>query len=448
MSRVAGVISTLTDELSGRVDSFEIFLSSRRGLGIEAKGGEVDALNLSRSSGVGIRVIKDRRLGFAFSSDLGEDSLKQMLEVAVDGSIEVSKDEFLSFPLEQEATPVSSLGLYDEEIDNITEDKKISMAMKLEEAALRYDTRVRRVRKASYKENKHNTRIINSNGLDKEYSSTRIFCSIMVVAERNGESQMGWDMDTSRYISDIDVERVGRHAARRAVDMLGARPIDTIRCNLLLENSVVCELMEVLASSFLLDNLKKGKSMLKGKIGNKIASSTVNIWDNGLLPKGWATAPFDAEGTPTQKTALVIDGVCQGYLSDTYWGRRTGAGSTGNAVRSAYKNLPTVGITNIYMEGKGPKLKDLISDMGKGLFITELLGVHTANPITGDFSLGAAGFWVEGGEVSYPVRGMAISGNLVELLLKIEKVGGDLRFFGSVGAPSIVLRDVEVSGSK
>jgi PmbA protein len=270
----------------------------------------------------------------------------------------------------------------------------------------------------------------------------------MVVAERNGESQMGWDMDTGRYISDVDVEKVGRRAARRAVNMLGARSIDTVRCNLLLENIVVCELLEVLACSFLLDNLEKGKSMFKGKIGDKIASSTVSIWDNGLLPKGWATAPFDAEGTPTQKTALVIDGICQGHLSDTYWGRRTGTGTTGNAARSAYKNLPTIGITNIYMEGKGPKLENLISDMGRGLFVTELLGVHTANPITGDFSLGATGFLVEGGKISYPVRGLAISGNLADLLLKIEKVGGDLRFFGSVGAPSIVLRDVEVSGSK
>jgi PmbA protein len=230
--------------------------------------------------------------------------------------------------------------------------------------------------------------------------------------------------------------------------MLGARSIDTVRCNVLLENIVVCELLEVLANSFLLDNIEKGKSMLKGKIGNKIASNSVNIWDNGLLPKGWATAPFDAEGTPTQETALVIDGICQGHLSDVYWGRRTGAGTTGNAVRSSYMNLPTIGITNIYMEGKGPKLEDLISDMGNGLFVTELLGVHTANPVTGDFSLGAAGFMVEGGEVSYPVRGMAISGNLGDLLLKVEKVGGDLRFIGSVGAPSIVLRDIEVSGSK
>jgi PmbA protein len=448
MRRVAGIISTLKGELSDRVDSFEIFLSSRQGLAIEAKDGEVDALNLSQSSGVGIKVIKNMRLGFAFSSDMGKDSLKQMLKMAVDGSTEASSDEFLSFPSEQDTIPVSTLGLFDKEIDNITEDEKISMAMKLEDAALRFDTRVRRVRKASYTENKHNTRIINSNGLDKEYPSTRVSCSIMVAAERNGESQMGWDMDTGRYISDIDVEQVGRRAARRAVDMLGARSIDTVRCNVLLENIVVCELLEVLANSFLLDNIEKGKSMLKGKIGNKIASNSVNIWDNGLLPKGWATAPFDAEGMPTQETALVIDGICQGHLSDVYWGRRTGAGTTGNAVRSSYMNLPTIGITNIYMEGKGPKLEDLISDMGNGLFVTELLGVHTANPVTGDFSLGAAGFMVEGGEVSYPVRGMAISGNLGDLLLKIEKVGGDLRFIGSVGAPSIVLRDIEVSGSK
>ncbi|MFQ5586860.1 MAG: TldD/PmbA family protein, partial [Thermodesulfobacteriota bacterium] len=314
-------------------------------------------------------------------------------------------------------------------------------------AAMGYDGRVRTVRKASYREGCRTTRIINSEGLDRGYKATFLSCSVTAVAEEGGDAQMGWEMGCGHHITDLDVVQVGESAAKRAVSMLGARSMSPVRCPLLIENTVVCELLDVLGASFLVENVEKGKSMLKGKRGERVAADSITIRDNGRLPGGWGSAPFDGEGAPTQTTPLVVEGVCHGYLSDTYWSKRSGEKATGNAVRSTFRNLPRVGTTNLSMEGRGPGVEALMSGMEKGFYVTDLLGVHTINAVTGEFSLGAAGYRVEGGKISFPVRGMALSGNLLELLLKIEEVGDDVRYRGSISAPSIVVSDMEVSGA-
>ena len=214
----------------------------------------------------------------------------------------------------------------------------------------------------------------------------------------------------------------------------------------MIENIIVGELMELVAPSFQADNLHKGKSMLKGKKGKKVFSPKVTLWDDGLLPNGWGTSPYDGEGVPRQKTCLVDKGVCTGVLYDTYWAKREGTSSTGNAMRSHFKSISTIGISNLYMEKGDMDLNGLLKNMDNGLLITNLLGVHTANPITGEFSFGADGLWIENGKVSHAIRGAAISGNMLELFSKIDAVGEDLRFLGKVGAPSLLISEMEISG--
>ena len=279
------------------------------------------------------------------------------------------------------------------------------------------------------------------------HSATYFTGSVTAVAEENGESQMGWEMGMGHTIASIDPEWIGKGAARNAVRLLGAKEIKTVKCAAMIENTVVCELLESLASSFLGDNVGKGKSMLIGKQGVKIASSVLNIFDDGIMNGGWATSAYDAEGTPTGRTPLVVEGVCQGFLYDAYWAARAGRASTGNAARGGYKSTPGVGLNNIYIEKGVKSLEDLLRDLGEGLFITELLGVHTINTVSGDFSLGAAGFWVEGGGVAYPVRGMAIAGNLLGLFSNVGACASDLRFIGSIGAPSLLVNEIEASGT-
>jgi PmbA protein len=434
--------------LKGRVDGYEVFFSVERGVGAEAREGRVEALKARSGSGVGLRTISGRRQGFAFSSVVTEEALREMADRAVSGSAEASVDEFLAFAEgPAEAQPPGDLGVFDAAYGGYGAEGCIERAIEIERSALGSDARVRRVRKASFQQSLHATLVANSNGVRVGQAATYFTASVTAVAEENGESQMGFDMETSHARDSIAPASVGVRAASNALRMLGGRRITTVRCPAVIENAVACELIEALSGSFLADNVLKGKSMLAGKTGVKVASSGVTVWDDGLKPGGWATSRRDGEGAPRAKTPLILDGVCQGYLYDTYWAGRCGARSTGNAARSSYRGMPAIGVSNLYMEnGKAP-LKALLSGMGSGIYVTELLGVHTINAVSGDFSLGAAGLWVEGSEFAYPLRGIALSGNLMELFLKVEGIADDIRFMGSIGSPSLLVGEMEVSGS-
>lgn len=439
-------IEDLAKLLKNKVDAWEIFYSQQNGLSIEAKNGKVDAFKVSSNAGVGLRVLKDKRIGFSFTSVLSKDSINELAENAVAGSKEVEADEFLSVPSPQKK-PAEELMLFDSALDKVSEEDKIKKAIMLEQAARGFDPRVTKVRKACYGESCVQSRLVNSAGIDVKKTATFITSSIMAVAEDRGDSQMGWDMDMGHFANDVDVAKVGRGAAKRAVDMLGARAIGTVKCPVLIENVIVGEFLEILAPSFYADNLNKGKSMLKGKEGKKIFNEKVTLWDNGLLPNGWNTSEYDGEGVPRQKTCLIAKGVCKNYIYDSYWAKREGKASTGNASRSNFKSISTIGISNLYMEKGETDFEGLLRQMGNGLLITNILGAHTANPITGDFSFGASGLWVEGSNIAYPVRGAAISGNMLELFSKIDVVGSDSRFLGSVGAPSVLISEMEISGA-
>ena len=439
------VINDLAQLLKNKVDAWEIFYSFQNGLSIEAKDGKVDALKVSSNEGVGLRVLKDKKIGFSFTSALSKESLRELVENAVQGSRGVTPDEFLSLPSPKKAASDKPM-LFDYSLDNVAEEDKIQKAIMLEQAARGFDPRVTKVRKASYSETVFESRLVNSTGIDTANKATFVSSNIMAVAEDRGDSQMGWEMDMSHFAKDVDVKKVGRDAAKRAVDMLGARTIATVKCPVVIENIIVGEFLEILAPSFCADNLSKGKSMLKGKKGQKVFSEKVTIWDDGLMQNGWSTSQYDGEGMPRQKTCLVDKGACVNYLYDTYWAKREKTESTGNAARSHFKSISTVGISNLYMEKGDVDFDRLLKQMDRGLLITNILGAHTANPITGDFSFGVSGFWIEGGMVSHPVRGAAIAGNMLKLFEKADVVGSDLRFIGNIGTPSLLVSGMEVSG--
>jgi PmbA protein len=229
--------------------------------------------------------------------------------------------------------------------------------------------------------------------------------------------------------------------------MLGARQAETKRSPAVIENTVAVDLLQAFSGAFLGDNVGKGKSMLSGLMGKDVVSKVISINDDGLLKGGWATSAFDGEGAAMQTTPLINKGRLAGFLYDTYWAKLAGVESTGNAARGGFKSLPTVGVSNIYIEGGDNDLGELFKEMGTGFFITELMGAHTINTITGEFSIGAQGFWVEDGRIQYPVRSMAIAGDLLGLFSKVEMVGSDLRFIGSTGAPALLLSALDVSGA-
>ncbi|MFZ3207314.1 MAG: metallopeptidase TldD-related protein, partial [Geobacteraceae bacterium] len=228
--------------------------------------------------------------------------------------------------------------------------------------------------------------------------------------------------------------------------LLGAGKIATMRCPAVLDNYVATEMLEVLAPSFLAESVYKGKSLLADRMGERLFASGLNIRDDGALAGGMATAPFDGEGAPQSNTLLVADGVLQGYLYDTFYACKMGGNSTGNAGRGGVKSPPRLAVSNFFIENGKVSPEALFAGIGRGVMITEVMGMHTANPISGDFSVGAAGFLIENGVLTAPIKGIAIAGNILELFGSVEQAANDLRFFGAVGAPSIRIAALDVSG--
>jgi PmbA protein len=203
----------------------------------------------------------------------------------------------------------------------------------------------------------------------------------------------------------------------------------------------------VLISALAADAVQKGKSLFTGKVGAQVAASTITLIDDGRLEGGIASSPVDAEGVPTSRTILIQDGILKGFLHNTYTAAKDNTMSTGNGMRSTFKSTPEVGPTNIFIHSGTMKESELIQEIKAGFYVTSVMGMHTANPISGDFSVGAAGIWVENGKMTKAIRGVAIAGNMLELLRNIDAAADNLRFFGGQGAPTLRIQGMSISGS-
>jgi PmbA protein len=425
-------------------DEAEAYIKSSKNLSIEIKGQKIDALESSLSFGYSLRVLKDRRLGFSYSTD--RDDIESVVDNAVEAARWVDRDEHLELP---ETSDSGSVEIFDPKISSIGEEEAVKKVSLLEKAAYEEDERVRNIRKARGSFTKTEIIIMNSEGVDKHYSSTTCTAQIMVMAEDERDSQMGWYFMGSRFLDEISFKDVGRNAAKRSVQLLGSRRMNSQKTPVILDNSVAVEFMGIFASSFSSENVQKGKSLLSGKLGRKVISDKISIIDNGLLPGKLGSRPVDDEGVPSRERTLIRRGTLLGYLYNTYTAKKDGVSSTGNAVRSGFSGLPSVGISNLYIEpvSKTDVISpgDIFRTVDKCLYVTEAMGVHTANPITGEFSIGVSGLWIEKGEISFPVKEAVISGNLLSFFENIEAVGDDLRFFGNVGAPSLLFAPTDIS---
>lgn len=435
-------------ELLSRTNAagYDVYVRSSRSTSVEVKSQVLDAYEESGTWGVGVRAMLDGgRMGFAYSTG-SDGALEEAVRAAVANAAVAEPDEHNCIPAKPSA-PYPAAEEYDPEVPAISEQDKISRAMAIEKAALGADSRVKRVRKSSASFTESAWALASSTGIVAASRGTYLGCGIMVVAEDESGSQMGYDFDYRRRDGEIDYAAVGSNAAARAIGLLGAKKASSGMFPVVLDNMVASEFLGVLSASFSAESVIKGKSMLADKMGKQVCADMVDIYDDALLPGGAGTRPFDDEGVASQKTPLVTDGALRGFLHSSYTAKRYGAVSTGNASRSGFRSQPGVGGTNLYLDKGTATQEELIAGVSSGLIVREVLGMHTANPITGDFSVGVSGHWIEGGSISYPVKEAAISGNILAMFMGIDSLGSDLRFRGRIGAPSILLKPISVSGS-
>lgn len=422
----------------------EAYILDARALTIEVANQELETMKFAEDSGIGLRVFShDSRVGFAYSTNL--DHIEELARQALVNSQKSFVD--INNTLPKLSQKIANMDLLDKKIAAATIDDKISMAKQVEDVARKADTRVTRTERCGYQDAQYGVALANSNGLATHYRSG--YCGLygIVLAEKDGDVQTGSGMKFSCTFEGLDADFVGKEAAADATMLLGAKTIGTTKATIVLNPQIATSFFSVLVPALCADSVQKGKSLFRDKIGTKVVSPLINLVDDGRLHNGIATSPVDGEGVPTQRTHLIAKGTLNSYLYNTYTAAKDKVVSTGNGIRGSFKGMPEVGPTNIFIQSGDMTREKLIQEVQDGFYVTSVMGMHTANPISGDFSIGAAGVWIKNGEFAQAVRGVAIAGNILELFRQVDGVANDLRFYGSQGAPTIRISNITISGS-
>lgn len=427
------------------LEAGEVYLHDIRSSSVTWSGGKVEASELRHDLGVGLRGFQRGRVGFAFASGLGSADLRRAAErvAALAGVQRPDPANRLPVPGPRPDLPRN----FDPAVVSLPARRKVEIAAAVEEAARRVSPDLK-CRESRYADVWGRVAIAHSGGLEDAFEMSRTLCWIeVIVSGKHGEQQTGFASGFAIGPDGLDPRQVGREAAERARAKLGARQPATACTVVVLDPLVTAGVFSTLAEALHADNAIKGKSLFARRLGEKVASPQVTLIDDGRLPGGYSSAPFDGEGVGSRETALIEGGVLRGFLHSTYTAARLKAEPTGNGMRDSYTSPPRIDSSNLYLKPSGVSRERLLASVDQGIYAAEAMGLHTIDPITGDFSLGAAGFEVRGGRLEAPVEKMGIAGNLLELLGAVRGVADDLRFFpGGHGGATVLLEGVTVSG--
>lgn len=434
--------------VKGGATQAEAYAERGREASVRVRDGEVEDLSEATAKGVGLRVIRDGRLGFAYTSDFSPDALASFVTRALALAAVSAPDRANRLPSGRDlGNRIGALeGLYDPEVASLSTDWKIAAARDAERAARDEDPRIAGFDSTGAGDAVSEVAIASSEGLSDTYRSTNVVVWAAPVARDDaGNLQTASWHDQKRFLADLEAaDSIGRTSARRAVRMLGARKAPTQRCPVVLDPQMAASFLGGLSAAVNAELVVKGASILAGRIGDRIASPLLAIVDDGLLPRGLGTRPFDGEGVATRRTPVLEGGVLRSFLHDAYTAGRLKARTTGNA-RRGYSSLPAVGAGNFYVAKGATPAAELVRGVKNGLYVTAMLG-RGVNPTTGEFSRGANGLWIRDGELAEPVQEVTVSGSLLEMLAGLDAVGDDLEFRGAIAAPTLRFAELTVSG--
>ena len=431
----------------GGATEADIIIADGETFSVQVRLGAVDRLTKAREKHLGLRVFVGKRSASTSTSDFSADSLNQLVAETCTLAKAVVEDQVSGLPsADQMAGERPDLDLYDS--TRLNTEQQIELAKRVEAAAMSTDERVTNSEGGDFDSSSGRVVLGNSHGFLGEYQSSSFSMSVSPVATdpETGAMQRDSWYAVQRTFSKLDSpEAVGLEAARRTVRKLGAKKVETQRVPVIFDSETAGSLMGNLCSAVSGYSLYKGASFLAGQLDKSLAPEYVTVYDDGRVVGGLGSRPFDGEGLPTRKTTVVERGILKSYLLDTYSGRKLGLASTGNASRSVGEN-PSVGPTNFYLAPGTKTAQDIIKTVKQGLYVTDLIGFGI-NMVTGDYSRGASGFWIEGGELAYPVEEITIAGNLKEMFAGIEMIGSDLVFRGRIASPTVKIAEMMVAGN-
>lgn len=407
---------------------------------------EVESLKQAGSRAAGLRILIGKHTGSAYTSDLSPEGIGRMVASAIGLASITTADPHAGLPDAAELGAIADeLQLYCPDVESLETAFKIELARQAEAAALETDPRITNSEGGSFDSHVGRRIFANSRGFVGEYNSS--YCSLTAVpVARDGDSmERDYWMSLSRGFSGLESpDHIGRVAADRAVRRLGARKVETQRVPVVFEPRTARSLLGSIFEAVHGETIYRNASFLAGKLGQKIATENLTVIDDGTIPGFFGTSPFDDEGVPTRRTAIIERGVLKNYLLNTYTARKLGMKTTGNASRGLSGNA-SIGYGNLFIERGARSPAEIIGAISNGLYVTELIG-SGVNIVTGDYSRGAVGLWIRNGELAFPVSEVTIAGNLNNMLMDMEAIGSDLEFRGSTAAPTVLIREMTVGG--
>lgn len=419
-------------------DAYEIYIEESKSIELDSRKEELNFAKEEIDCGVGIRVIKDNKVGFAFTSDMNK--IKEAAMQSIENTKLNKVDENYAFAEVEKVPEIKKV--YDKKFNDLSLDESIEFLKNT------IDTTIDQgcdITGSGFSASEGRSLIINSNGVSIEDEGTGFGIGLSVTIQKDGQIATAYNSQSSRFF-DLDGEKLAIEVCNLAKSSLDTKPIDTNDYDAILDYYAATGLLQTFISAFNGENVMRGRSILKDKMGMEIANPNLTIVDNPLLENGMCTSKCDGEGSVSEKTELVKDGVLNSFIYDIYTANKQGVKTTSNGLRGSYLTTPMISPTNV--EFKFDEMKDL-SEIDKGVLTTSVLGAHTANPISGDFSVEASNaFKIENGELTDPINKAMISGNIFEIMKKVEGLKSEIKQYGQFIIPKLLVHDLRVVGQK
>ncbi len=423
----------------------DVVIASGESFSAGIRLGKVEKIQNSQEKRMGLRLFADQSSAITSTANFTRAALQAFVTETLDLAKATATDEFSGLPDQSDlAQDVPDLDLSDTSAP-LTLEEKLARAQEAEEAAFACDSRITNSEGAEFANASRETVYANSLGFCGSYHTTSFSLSVVPVASQDGGMQRDYWYSSQRKLKALEAAKaVGQKAAERTVRRLGAKQVRTQEAPIVFEPEMAASLLRHLASAISGSALYRKTSFLLDKIGEKVAADGIFVEDHARLPSALGSKPFDGEGLPTRQNIIVEDGVLTSYLLDTYSARKLGLQSTGNASRS-FADTPAASTTNFFLRPGTTPPKDIIQSVRSGLYVTELSGFGV-NPVTGDYSRGAVGMWIEDGEIAYPVEEITIAGNLLDMFKNIEVIGDDLEQRSPISAPTVKISRMTIAG--
>jgi PmbA protein len=415
---------------------------------IRAYEGDVEQLSSAETQGVGIRIITESRVGFAYAGSLDDDVLADTLAEARDNAGFGTPDEFVGLA-EPDGIPLADLDLYRSALAEVPTDRKVELAIELERISRDADPRISVVESADYADSISAAAVVTTTGIRAAARETGAYVSASVLASEGDETQTGFGFSVGRHPDDLDLEVAAKDAAKRATRMLGATKPPSERLTVVLDPFVAAQFLGIIGSTLSAEAVLKGRSPFADRVGDEIGSALITFVDDPTNPDAYSATQTDGEGLATRRNSLITGGVLQGFLHNAYTARRLGTVSTGSAVRGGFKSTPSAGARALALAPGDRSQDELVAGIDNGILVQSVSGLHSGvNPVSGDFSTGAEGLRITNGQVGAPLREFTIASTLQRMLQDVTAIGNDVEWLPMRAAGvTIVVGDVTVSGS-